>query len=172
MLIVGGVNVVLQGRTAEQILQDILNFQRAVLSMCVNPSAGEISSVAVPTVTFPPMATAVPGEYRAVDADKLQALIDFTTGIREIIKNAVNSITGLPLGEYTTPTFHIWGRKGGATDNIISPRNLMESTQEVRCTEWREEEYDKMLHLKDGARLRMGMSCTKYFQGYLGCYCC
>ena len=39
--------------------------------MCVNPSAGEISSVAVATVPFPPMATAVPGEPRSVVADKL-----------------------------------------------------------------------------------------------------
>ena len=78
-------------------------------------------------------------------------------------RNAVNSITGFPLGEYTTPTFHIWGRKGGATDYIIGPRNLMESTQEVHDTEWREAEYDKMLHLNNGARLRMGMFCIKYF---------
>ena len=71
LLLVRGVNDVLQGQTVEQILQDILNFKQTVLSMCVNPSAGEISSVAVATVPFSPMATAVPGEPRSVDAEKL-----------------------------------------------------------------------------------------------------
>ena len=131
--------------------------------MCVIPSAGGISSV-----PFALMATAVPGEPRAVDADKLQALIDLTIGIREMNRNTVSPITGLPLGEYTTLTFHIWGRKGGTTENIIGPRNPIKSTQEVRCTEWRKEEYDKMLYLKDGARLRMGMSCIKYFKVIYG----
>ena len=131
VLIVCSVNDVLQGRTAEQILQDILNYKQAVLSICVSPSAGEISSVAFATVPFPPMATAVQGESRAVNADKLQTLIDLTPAIHEMNRNAVNPITGLPLGEYTTPMFHIWGRKGGATENIFGPRNLMESNQEV-----------------------------------------
>ena len=83
-------------------------------------------------------------------------------------RNPVNPITSLPLGEYRTPTFHIWGRKGGTMENLIGPRNLMESTQEVPCMEWREEECDKMLFLKDGARLRMGMSCIKYFKVIYG----
>ena len=129
-----------------------------------------------PWFSFPPSLNSNLLVYRLPSHSTLQTLIDLidlTPAIHEMNRNAVNPITGLPLGEYTTPTFHIWGRKGGATDYIIGPRNLMESTQEVHDTEWREAEYDKMLHLNNGARLRMGMFCIKYFQviyGVIVCY--
>ena len=154
--LVGGVNNVLRGRTAEQVLADILNFKKSVLSMNLDPASGHLSSFAVTTVPFPPMMTIMPGESRFIYNNKPQIMIDLTTGIREMNRNGVNPITGLPLEEYNTPTFHIWGREGGVEDKLIGPRNLLETISDVRDKEWREDMHDKMLHLSDGARIRMG----------------
>ena len=172
VLLVGGVNDVLQGRTAEQVLSDILNFKKSVLSLNQDPGSGHLSSFAVATVPFPPMMTVMPGESRRIYNNKLLIMVDLTTGIREMNRNGVNPITGLPLGEYNTPTFHIWGREGGAEDKLIGPRNLLETISDVRDKEWREDNHDRMLHLSDKARIRMGRSCIKYFKVLYGVIIC
>ena len=104
VLLVGGVNNVLRGRTAEQVLADILTFKKSVLSMNQDPVSGHLSSFAVATVPFPPM-TVMPRKSRYIYNNKLQIMIDLTTGIREMKRNGVNPITGLLLGAYNTPTF-------------------------------------------------------------------
>ena len=153
-------------------MADILNFKKSVLSMNQDPASGHLSIFAVATVPFPQMMTVMPGESRFIYKNKLQIMIDLTTGIREMNRNGVNPITGLPLGEYNTPTFHIWGREGGVEDKLIGHRNLLETFSDVRDKEWREDKHERMLHLSDGARIRMGRSCIKYFTVLYGVVVC
>ena len=54
----------------------------------------------------------------------------------------------------------VW--EGEAEDKLISPRNLLETISEVKDKEGNEDEHDRMLHLSNGARIRMGRSCIKY----------
>ena len=60
MLLVGGVNYVLRGRTPEQVLADILNLKKSFQSRNQDPASGHLSSFEVATVTFPPLMTVMP----------------------------------------------------------------------------------------------------------------
>ena len=62
---------------------------------------------------------------------------------------------------YIAPTFHVYG-----------PHNLMESILGVREPELREDALDRMLHLDDGARVRMGRVCLKHFKVLYGILPC
>ena len=68
-----------------------------------DPVSGHLSSFEVATVPFPPRMTVMPGESRNIYDNKPQVMIDLTTGIRDLERNGVHPITGLPLGEYNTP---------------------------------------------------------------------
>ena len=164
VLLVGGLNDVMRGRSLDKIKRDLTNFKRDVTSL--KRSCGGIveCTFAAATVPYPPKISALPAEQRELETNRFDTLSKMTDFIRELNRNKVDTDHSIPRGSYNAPTYHTWGMKTVHADpNVYGPRNRMENMIGYRAPQWREEVYEEMVHLDNKSRLRMGRAAIKYF---------
>lgn len=112
---------------------------------------GMTNSVAIATILLPP-------KLVEFELNRFGDIVELNHGIK--VLNQGQPQENFPV-RYA-PQFHTWGlasRKGGNKH----PRNLLECLPRHRPGQWREYYPEDMLHLCDGARLRMGKACINYF---------
>ena len=78
VLLVGGLNDVMRGRSLDKIKRDLTNFKRDMTSL--KRSCGSIVECmfAVATVPYPPKISALPTEQREVEANQFDTLSKMT----------------------------------------------------------------------------------------------
>lgn len=149
VLLVCGLNDILRGHSVGSIMNDIIHLKKVVFSR-----GSPLSTFAVATLPFPPMLTTLPMDTHKVQRNMSAVLTELTD---EFIKFNNSSWQQLPVTY--APKFHTWGLKGSnLADTGASGKLVMH-----RRGQWREQLPEKMLHLNDAARLRMGRACIAYF---------
>jgi len=164
VLLVGGLNDVMKGRPLHKIMTDLNNFKRDVIALKRPSGTNGDCTFAVATVPYPPKISALPTEEREVQENRFETLSKMTDFIRELNRNNVNLDCVTPRGSFNAPTYHTWGMKTTHADpDVYGPRNRMETMTGYRPPQWREDNYEEMVHLDNKSRLRMGKAAVKYF---------
>ena len=146
LVLCSGINDVLQGRTAHDILQDLQHIKDwFVNSIHLQDEPKELNTFAICTLIMPPCCTILPGDTHTVRVDRTEVLEEVNMGIIEM--NNEGAATS------KCPRFQTWGRSGKAGGSI----------NQHRRSQWREANPRNQLHLNDPTRLRMGRAVVKYF---------
>ena len=149
VLLCSGLNDILAGLSPHQIIDKMAHFRTQVELLGARGNS-EPNSFAVCTVPLPPKCTRLP-------ADNYRPATDRTEDIKQLNEMILSFNTGggCPFKSKLAPRYHTWGLENSS---IRAP-----ALDRHREWEWREEEVENMLHLKDSTRLRMGKSAMKYF---------
>jgi hypothetical protein len=158
VLAVFGLNDLLQGKSVNQIVKEMEEFQAAVHQLAPE---GEKNSVAIATILLPPKLSDF-GEGHS--GNRIEDIVDLNFHIMRL--NSQQHQDSLPT-KYA-PRFHSWGLKTRKPRRRTGPRSLMENLTGHRHNQWRERLSVDMLHLNDATRLRMGRSCVTYFMALYG----
>ena len=157
ILVVCGINNVLNDYSREQIKTEFIKLQETVHSLAPQ---GEVNSIGIATMIIPPMIAKLSDKCGGLKANsKLQLMVEVNSDIKEL--NLSQRQGNYPVR--LSPQFHTWGMTGG---KILGdhPRNILEGQEYHRAAQWREETRAKMLHLDDKCRLRMGKACISYYK--------
>ena len=106
------------------------------------------------------MLTALPGDKRKINENRLDDIVDLTTSIKELI------LTMVPKGRDSSivPKLYTWGLRSSIFRPVQGPHNIFGRTAGHRDSKWREDELSDMLHLCDEKHLKMGIACVSYFK--------
>ena len=146
LVLCSGINDVLQGRTAPDILQDLRHMKDWFInSVQLQDEPKELNTFAICTLIMPPCCTILTGDTHTVRVDRTEIIEEVNMGI--IAMNDEGAATT------NCPRFQTWGRtgKGGGSIN------------QHRRNQWRESNPRNQLHLNDPTRLRMGRAVIRYF---------
>ena len=156
--LVSGLNNLLAGQNANQVMTELINFRRAVLHM------NEHSSFAVSTLPLPPCMTKLTKDsYKSTRRDLTSELIKLNGLISEFNKETMQT-----MQVERAPRYHTWGLTSVRVPRTVGPRNLLEAMPSHAHQDWREGRPSNQLHLSDGVRLRMGKASVKYFEAIYG----
>ena len=109
------------------------------------------SSFAAATLPIPPRLTVLLKDSRKIIKNRGETLVNLNSSIREMNRDEALC-------------FHTWGIRTRKEKKIVRARYLMESWLAHRLSKWREHKPKDMLHLRDRARVRMGISVVNYFK--------
>ena len=154
-------NDVINDVSAATITRHILDMKRSVK---VRMAGGEMNSFAACTLPLPPMCTSLPSEGRVVGVNRIQEMSALTTNILAMNKGSQHSF----VPERCAPQFHTWGLRSA---NKPSPQGSLPHMGKMygcRPSYWREDKFEKMLHLSDVRRLKAGRAVIKYFKSVAG----
>ena len=156
--LVSGLNNLLAGQNANQVMTELINFRRAVLHI------NEHSSFAVSTLPLPPRMTKLTKDsYKSTRRDLTSELIKLNGLISEFNKETMQT-----MQVERAPRYHTWGLTSVRVPRTVGPRNLLEAMPSHAHQDWREGRPSNQLHLSDGVRLRMGKASVKYFEAIYG----
>ena len=165
MLVVAGCNDLVQGRSVEDIMRDLMKFKKMVLEICPRHFTGK-SSFAVATPPLPPKYTRLDEDFHELGGvdltDKYMELVQ-----RIIIMNEVSDAA--KPGIAYAPQFHKFGVHSRIT--TVWDRYLLQGRYRLRkipCKhrygDWRERDASGMVHLNEKKRVAMGMAVATYFE--------
>lgn len=158
VLWVSGLNDVIKGLGSTRILDQLSYTKNLVLKWC-NHNSTVGNTFRVSSLPLPPSLSRLAGDKRPeVKVDHTDELIKLNEGIKKM-----NLERAQPL-QAPVPMFHSWGSSvlpKTKHDNIKVRKNH-------RMSEWRENTPNKMLHLADRVRIRMGRSVVSYYRRLYG----
>ena len=156
IILVAGINNILEGQEPEDVMNEIKTFRREVMRL-----SG--SSFAVATLPFPPCLSILPeDQHTRVKRDATDSLKSLNT----LIRNFNRENAGGVIDVSRCPLFHTWGLRSVRTSrpDINGPRHMMEYLPAHNPAAWREQKPQDQLHLTDRVRLRMGRAILRYFK--------
>ena len=156
VILVAGINNILEGQSPDRIMLEISEFHSEV-----RRNAG--SSFAVCTLPFPPCLSILPEDQRhQLKRDATETLKELNTLIRNYNKGNADGTMDVSRA----PCFHTWGLRSVRSNRsgVHGPRYLMELLPAHNPGSWREQQPRNQLHLADPVRLRMGKAILRYFK--------
>ena len=160
VVIVGGINNILEGQGPGEVMHEIKEFYREVMRI-------RGSSFAVATLPFPPCLSILPEDlHTRVKMNATESLKSLNNTIREFNRQNADG----PIDVSRCPLFHTWGLRSVRTSrpDINGPRVLMEYLPAHNPAAWRERRPHDQLHLSDRTRLRMGKAVLRYYRSVYG----
>jgi len=166
VLVVAGLNDILRGATASELLSKYKKMESWVKEQ-EKYHIGQECSFAVATLPYPPMMVRLDGDHRPpLKEDKFQILYQ----ANELIKTLNKDKTQF-LQTRTAPQYHTWGvekverpvysEKGAGHD---APHPTLHTTMKHKWSCWREQGAKNMLHLNNKLQFKMGRSAVNYFK--------
>ena len=158
VVLVAGLNNIMEGQTVEQIINEIKSLKHSIYKV-------DGSSLAVSTLPLPPSLSKLPNDNTKLGArDKTNIIINLNDQIREFN----DEYRHIYIKTEYAPLFHTWGLQSYSVPRKNNPRQRLESLKSHREHQWREVDPARQLHFDDGVRLRMGRSVVKYFKAVYG----
>ena len=167
VMLIAGLNNVLRGQPAQAIIDEMKKFKTYVENMGRDKDGmmGEKSSFAICTLLFPPKLVHMEKDPHRLDClqftDKSKCIEKVNAAIMRMNNEGTEA-------HYTrrVPQMHTWGleKRGKAWGRGFCVGKL----NRHRMSDWREEEFEKKLHLSDTTKLRAGKMIVDYFQYIYG----
>ena len=152
LLLVAGFNNLLEGQTADMVIDEMQHFKSDVLRI---PS----STFAVSTLPLAPIISQLPMDnYVNEHRNHTEDMVEVNHAIREL-----NAEPGQATTVNWAPLFHTWGLRSVKAPKEMGPRRLLESLPAHQLNDWREQRPRNQLHLNQKVRQRMGRAVENYF---------
>ena len=165
VLVVAGCNDLVQGRSVEDIMRDLMKFKEMVMEICPRHYTGK-SSFAVATPPLPPRYTLLEDDFHTLGGQDLTK--QYMELVQRIVKFNDESSSAKP-GIIFAPQFHKFGVSSRTTS--VWDRYLLEDKYQLRqiphkhrFKDWRERAPASMLHLNEKKRVAMGLAVATYFE--------
>ena len=153
LILIAGFNNLLDGQTAELVLDEMEHFKEDVLNI---PD----STFAACSLPLPPKISWLPEDnYENNLRDLTDDIIELNYSIKEL-----NNSPGQKDSVRWCPQFHTWGLRSARGPRQVGPRRLLEALPAHQQNDWRESRPRNQLHLNQKVRGRMGKAIENYFR--------